>query len=149
MTTIDSYARLVAERKACRLCEGLTNPSQVEAGRYDSSEIGPWTRWQGTLSARLMVVGQDWGGVPYFTGHCGRESIANRTNRNLRELIGLLGIDVGEPENPGTSGQAFFTNAILCLKEGGLQAEVRDAWFRNCGTHLRRQVELVAPRVLV
>jgi len=120
-----------------------------------------------------MVVGQDWGDVRYFTKHAGADVSGNPTNVALRELIGLLGINVGEPGcvnptnmalreligllginigEPGCVNQsnaAFFTNAVLCLKGGGLQADVENDWFANCGSFLRQQVEIVAPRVLV
>ena len=39
---------------------------------------------------------------------------------------------------------------MLCLKEGGLQGSVERQWFENCGSHfLRRQIEIIAPRVVV
>jgi uracil-DNA glycosylase len=44
----------------------------------------------------------------------------------------------------------FLTNAILCLKSGGLQAKVVPDWFVNCGNaFLGPTVELVRPRVVV
>ena len=57
----DLYDKLVTERVACRRCErlGLTNPAIVHDSRFDSAEIGPSSRWQGCLDAKLMVVGQD------------------------------------------------------------------------------------------
>ena len=46
---------------------------------------------------------------------------------------------------------AFFTNAILCLKneQGGLQGKVQPSWFQNCVSFLRRQIEIVRPLVVV
>jgi len=58
-----AYRVLVEERKTCRVCEGLINPSDCAGGVYDSEHIGPWSRWQGNLDSELMVVGQDWGDV--------------------------------------------------------------------------------------
>jgi DNA polymerase len=145
----DSYAELVAERVACRRCAGLTNPCLVDDGAFDSPETGPWSRWQGNLDADLMVVGQDWGDDRYFRKHSGLEGPSNPTNDALRELIQLLGIDVGPPGDLRRGGVAFFTNAILCLKVGGLQAAVDKSWFGSCSDFLRRQVEIVSPRVVV
>ena len=53
----DLYDKLVRERIACRRCEasGLTNPSIVSDGRFDSPEIGPWSRWQERVGAMLMI----------------------------------------------------------------------------------------------
>lgn len=63
---LDDYAQLVSLRKACRACTDLTNPSELDGGALDSDYIGPWSRWQGNLSANLMIVGQDWGDTRYF-----------------------------------------------------------------------------------
>ena len=96
-----------------------------------------------------MILGQEWGDVRYFTKHNGIEGPRNPTNDTLRELIALLGIDVGLPGDSRRMGVAFFTNAVLCLKDGGLQAKVRSEWFVHCAPFLRRQVENVSPRLLV
>jgi uracil-DNA glycosylase family 4 len=149
MRKATAYNRLVAERVECRRCQGLTNPARVDAGRLDSREIGPWSRWQGNLDAKLMVVGQDWGGIPYFTKHSGLEGPRNPTNETLRELIELLGVDVGPPGDLRRNGVVFFTNAVLCLKQGTLQGTVQPQWFRNCSSFLKRQVEIIRPTLLV
>ena len=145
----EQYAALVTARKSCRLCVGLTNPADFEHGRYDSDEVGPWTFWQGNLDAKLMVVGQDWGDTQYFSRHAGREGPRNPTNVTLVKLLEGIGVSVCAPGSSANTKVAFFTNAVLCLKEGGLQAKVQGAWFQNCAMHLRRQVEIVQPRVVV
>jgi uracil-DNA glycosylase len=44
----------------------------------------------------------------------------------------------------------FFTNAILCLKDGGAQSAVNRSWFQNCRVRfLRPLIELVGPCVVV
>ena len=144
-----NYAELVARRKACRACTGLTNPSAVDDGAFDSDHIGPWSRWQGNLSADLMLVGQDWGDTRYFRRFRGLDDDKNPTNRTLMKLLQGIGIVIGPPSSAGSNDLVFFTNAVLCLKEGGLQGPVRAAWFQNCAPFLRRQVEIIAPRVVV
>ena len=52
------YVKLVVERKQCKLCEGMENPSRCAGGKFDSDEIGVWTTWQGGLDALVMIVGQ-------------------------------------------------------------------------------------------
>lgn len=143
------YAKLVKKRKACQLCAGLTNPSEVDGGRFDSDQIGPWSRWQGNLSAELMVVGQDWGDTKYFRRHQGYDEDSNPTNRTLIRLIESIGITVEAPSCVTGRGVAFLTNAVLCLKDGGLQGSVQKTWFRNCAPFLRRQVEIVRPAAVV
>jgi DNA polymerase len=119
------YPTLVAQRKACRKCTGLENPAAVDDGRYDSDHIGPWSLWQGSLGARLMVVGQDWGDTRYFRKYSGREGPRNPTNETLRRLLQSIGMDIPPPEDHPENPRIFLTNAILCLKADGLQGPVR------------------------
>lgn len=145
-----AYADLVDQRRRCRLCLDLVNPSTVNAGQLDADEIGPWSRWQGNLDAPLMVVGQDWGDVRYFEIDRGLDGAKNPTNDMLRELLGSIGIEIAPPGDSALPQRVFFTNAILCLKtEGGLQGAVRPSWFSNCGTtFLRPLIGIVHPKVV-
>jgi uracil-DNA glycosylase family 4 len=142
------YDILCRERKACRVCGGdLANPAVVPG---DSEEIGAWSRWQGNLDAEVMVVGQDWGSVRNFTDSKGNDTDDNATNRTLVELLRCVDIEIPLPSASTGRGVAFFTNAILCLKQGGAQAPVRKEWFRNCGKRfLRPLIDIVKPKVVV
>jgi len=136
------YHEAVHHRKGCTRCgPALTNPALCESGKYDSDEIGPWSRWHGNLDAKLMIVGQDWGDRRYFIEKRGVDGEENRTNKRVVEFVGSIGVDMDD---------VFLTNAILCLKEGGMQAAVTSEWFSNCGDHfLSPIIEIVRPRVLV
>jgi hypothetical protein len=97
-----------------------------------------------------MVVGQDWGDTNCLRDNLGVEPRNNRTCDTLVTLLLQLGIEIGPPQ--GTWGQdvVFFTNAILCLKEGGLQGDVEPQWFGNCAKrYLQRQIEIVNPRIVI
>lgn len=97
-----------------------------------------------------MLVGQDYSDARYFERHEGMEDSRNPTNVNLVALFRSIGIEIGMPGARDGRGEVFFTNAILCLKEGGMQAPIQPEWLRNCGEHfLRRQVDLVQPKVVV
>jgi DNA polymerase len=132
------------------LCDGLTNPSKYEGGAFDSDHIGPWSRWQGSLDATLVVVGQDWGDVGYFRKYEGGEAERNRSNETLRELLSSIGIEINPPSaTDDADGVVFLTNAILCLKEGGLGASVKPKWFTNCGRcFLKPIIEIISPKVV-
>lgn len=151
MTKNTEYAKLTRDRKKCHLCSELTNPADVNDGQFDSKHVGPWCVWQGNLNADLMVVGQDWGDVGYFAQHQGQPSPTNPTNLTLVKLVGLAGVKIGVPGFESGHNRAFFTNAILCLKEasGGLQGGVRQSWFTNCAPLLRRQIDIIQPKVIV
>lgn len=82
-----------------------------------------------------MIVGQDWGDTRYFTSNAGRDVERNPTNETLRRLLALIGIDIPAPTAADADGAlVFMTNAVLCLKDGGMQAKVRPEWFANCGS---------------
>jgi DNA polymerase len=143
----ESYLDLVARRKSCLCCVGLTNPSTIESGVYDSDHIGPWSRWQGGLDAEIMIVGQDWGDVDYFREWQGIDQArGNATNENLQKLLQEFGISVRKPREPQPN-VIFLTNLILCLKRGGLQAEIEEEWLQNCSRNFFRDlVSIIQPK---
>jgi len=111
----------------------------------------PWSLWQGHLDAELAIVGQDWGDVRYFLANRGREAAHNPTNKTLVRLLRSIGIDIAAPgSGDSRNGRCFFTNAVLCLKQGGLQANVDPKWFANCGSRfLRQTIDLIAPKAVI
>jgi DNA polymerase len=127
----------------------------VAGGKYDSPQIGAWSLWQGNLEADLMVVGQDWGTVDVFERFRGvdpppRWQNENCANSNLVKLLATIGIQIGLP-GERQENKVFFTNAILCLKQGlNMQAPVSPEYFHNCGSlFLRPLIEIVNPRAVV
>ncbi|MEA5391187.1 uracil-DNA glycosylase family protein [Cyanobium gracile UHCC 0139] len=144
------YAALVAKRKECHLCDGLENPALPHLCEFDSDHIGPWSQFHGDLDAQLMVVGQDWGDVAYFNKYRGLDDLGNPTMRNLETILACTGLKVRVTSYADGDRSLFLTNAILCLKRGGLQATIDPQWVTNCESHfLRQQIELVRPRVVV
>ncbi|MGA2260180.1 MAG: uracil-DNA glycosylase family protein [Acidobacteriota bacterium] len=146
-----AYQALVAERKACTLCKELelTNPASAALCHLDSNQIGPWTRWQGDLDADIMVVAQDWGDVESFKRQSGKDN-ESPTNRMLIKLLDHVGVRVTSPLASRQDSGVFLTNAVLCLKHGNAQTAVSKQWYANCGPKfLRRQIEIVRPRVVV
>jgi len=145
------YNALVKDRKNCSLCQGLTNPSTCAGGAYDSDQIGPWSKWQGNLDAKLMVIGQDWGDIGYFLKNKGNDKDNNPSNKTLQKLLNSAGIEIPPPSSADKQQPVIFlTNAILCLKEGGMSGKVKQEWFNTCGKHfLKPQIEIVRPKVIV
>ena len=148
------YKDLVAKRKSCRLCEsaGLRNPASAELAEFDSNEIGPWTRWLGDRTAKLMIVGEDWGGVAHYRNHDGfDDDRTNRayTNQRLKRLLDSIGIQAPSGEQKDERSGVFLTNAVLCLKAGRMQDPVDNRCFDKCRDFLRRQIETVSPAVVV
>lgn len=150
MSKIIKYNRLVAKRKECSLCQNLRNPASIEDGKWDSDQIGPWSLWQANLNAEIVVVGQDWGDISYFTKYRGRDQPSgNPTNENLQKLLMKIGIEIRKPRDQ-QDHVVFFTNLILCLKTGGLQGRVEDYWFNNCSrTFFIPLIEIIRPKVII
>ena len=148
--TLAEYQALVGARKACRRCPALINPAVACGGRFDSETLGPWTDWHGDLAAVVMVVGQDWGDVSYFEKTGGIDNPKNPTNVALNALLTVIGFPIGTSRHAVADSRVFLTNAILCLKDGGLQRPVKRKWFANCGNaFLRPIIDMVQPRVAV
>jgi len=131
--------------------KGLTNPAEYENGIFDCDHIGPWSRWQGNLNTQLMIIGQDWGDVGYFQRYKGHDTANNPSNKTIRELLASIDIPIPPPTvSDLDTSVIFLTNAILCLKEGGLGGEVKREWFNNCGHHyLKPLIEIIRPKVVV
>jgi uracil-DNA glycosylase len=145
----EQYAALVARRKRCHLCSGMTNPADVAGGAFDSDQIGPWSRWQSNLDAELMIVGQDWEERSYFIKEEGWDGDKHQSNRRLGELLRSIGVSISSAGDAPEPQVVFLTNAVLCLKDGGSSAEVPSRYFANCRSFLKDQVELVSPKVVV
>ncbi len=150
MNRQQAYNALVTKRKQCGLCSesGLANPSCFVG--LDSDHIGPWSRWQGNLNAEIMVVGQDWGDKAYFEKWKGGDHPSgNPTNSNLQKLLLQFGIAIKTPQEP-QEHSVFFTNIILCLKDGGLQAPIKDEWLSNCSENFFLPlVEIIQPKIIL
>lgn len=146
----DRYRRLVEQRKRCMCCPMLTNASAIDGGCMDSDRIGPFSRWQGNLDATLMVVAQDFADVEGFRRHHGWPGERVRTNTTLTALMTRAGIPINPPQLGTTEDRLFFTNAVLCMKRGGMRAPLPECCAAECGRlFLRPTIELVAPRVVV
>jgi uracil-DNA glycosylase len=69
----------------------------------------------------------------------------------LRRLLGSIGIEIAAPAATDAGGGiVFLTNAVLCLKDGGMHAKIRPEWFTNCGARfLGPTIDLIAPKVVI
>ena len=148
------YTELVNQRKTCKLCPELINPAIVCDGLYDRNHIGPWSCWQGNLASPIVVIGQDWGNPEVFERSKGLEPFCSENDRGtngvLVDLLGSIGIRIERPKGHETIGKLFFTNAIMCLKQGNLQAPVKKEWFELCGrAFIKPLIEVINPLVVI
>jgi DNA polymerase len=142
VTKKQQYDVLVTERKACRSCTGLRNPAEPALRQFDSSEIGPWSRLHGDLDAQLMIVGQDWGDVKYYTDNKGLDKLTNPTMRNLEKLLHHIGVNVRLTTYADQGHGVFLTNAVVCLKTAVFRQKLNLSGYRtaahfSCGNRLK------------
>jgi len=99
----------------------------------------------------MVIVGQDWGDTKYFISNQGRDASRNRTNNTLIELLHSIGIEVPAASSSDSGvGSIFCTNAVLCLKEGGMQAKLKWPCFANCSSRfLKPTLDLVGPKFVI
>lgn len=146
----ERYQELVQQRKACACCPGLANASHIDGGELDSQEIGPYSRWQGKLDPDLLVVAQDFADIEGFRRYKGWPGATVPTNLTLVDLLKEAGITIQPPRLNVPDDQLFFTNAVLCMKTGGMGATIPRSCFDECGQRfLRPTIELVSPKVVV
>ena len=122
------FDALVAEAAACRRCEAMCGRSAVLSWR------------NGRVGARVMFVGEapgrqggDRTRVP-FSG--------DQSGRNFGRYLASIGL--GRED-------VFITNAALCnpRAESGANRRPTRREVSNCSEFLRRQIEVVAPSVVV
>jgi uracil-DNA glycosylase family 4 len=122
------FAALAADAAACRRCAAMCERRAV------LSELN------GDVSTRVMFVGEapgrqggDRTRVPFSGDQSGRNFA------RYLDSIKLARVDI------------FITNAALCnpRKESGANRKPSRAELANCSGFLRRQIELIEPRVVV
>ena len=143
------YKTLVNQRKQCLLCvdSSMTNSSSLN---FETNNIGKWSDWQDSLDAKIIVVGQDWGTVKYWNDNKGIDAENNKTNETLRQLLMILGYDIGTVFSPIKHKDLFFTNTVLCLKAGNMSSPVPTKVYSNCSTtFLKPLLNAISPRYII
>lgn len=122
------FAALAAEAAACRRCEAMCGRTAVLSER------------NGSVEARVMFIGEapgrqggDRTRIP-FSG--------DQSGHNFGRYIASINL---------SRDRIFITNSVLCnpRKESGANRKPTTGESQNCAAFLRRQIELVAPQVVV
>jgi uracil-DNA glycosylase family 4 len=99
--------------------------------------------WLGNLNAKVVIVGQDPAGSDNVDANDPASYAPGAdvgTNVTLQQLLAAALIDLSD---------VYLTNAILCIKNGSMNAKPRAAWATNCRPFLRRTLDLVSPVAVV
>ena len=122
------FAALVAEAAACRLCAAMCGRTAVLSER------------NGNVHARVMFIGEapgrqggDRTRVP-FSG--------DQSGHNFARYLASINL---------ARNEIFITNSVLCnpRKASGANRKPTTIESANCADLLRRQIELIAPQVIV
>lgn len=135
--------RYHAHVSACRSCRACMDQSLPECARPENPSDGgfahhpsPWAEQGSNLNAEVVIVGQDFSGREERWTH---PNAAAPTNKFLLACMHDAGL------NPQS---CYFTNAMLCLKPGAMNATVKAVWLKNCAPHLHKTIEIISPRAV-
>lgn len=123
-------------------------------------EINLWSYWQGSLDAKIMLVGQDWG-CPFdksFSSTMAEIQKANNgeaynylfntsspTDKNLVTLFSkALNKDITKPDN-----DLFFTNFVLGYRTHGTSGSFQKVWAAHDCRYFKELVEIIQPKVIL
>ncbi|HEV7645770.1 MAG TPA: uracil-DNA glycosylase [Pyrinomonadaceae bacterium] len=122
------FLSLAAEAQCCQICPDLCERTAV------LSELN------GSLKPKVMFIaeapgrqGADRTRIP-FSG--------DRSGANFNALLGSIGLERKD---------IFITNAVMCSPRSATGANRKPAKseIKNCSSFLKRQIELLAPKVMV
>ncbi len=122
------FEKLIAEAARCMRCDRMRDSARV------------LSRTAGNLNAELFFVGEapgrlgaDATGIPFH---------GDRSGTNFEDLLSFAGI---------SREDIFVTNAVLCnpRNSSGNNATPDQLERAHCQDFLRRQIELVAPKIVV
>ena len=140
-----TYQDLIEQRKSCKechkygLCDDLSlskskgNLYQLETiikDHFPINTLGLWNPANNSnpLTASVLIIGQDFSNAGYFDNlicltQVNQIESENTTNKKLLKYIELTGID---------KNNIYFTNAVLCIKSGSMNAPIKNKWITNC-----------------
>lgn len=156
MTKQVLYKELVKDAKQIYSDPDRSTPVFLSWSDDCSQQINLWSYWQGSLNARIMVVGQDWGCPAESTVmeniraiNAGKTDLYqydkhNPTDCNLVELFDSIGIDASKQDE-----RLFFTNFILGYRNKGLTGGLKTSWFRECEPLFQRLAAIIEPEIVI
>src|SRR5947207_8557868 len=122
------FGKLVEEVRACLKCERMCHSARVL--NYSAGNLNAELFFIGEAPGRL---GADETEVPFH---------GDTSGRNFEDLLSFAGI---------SRNDVFVTNAVLCnpKDKDGNNSTPTIAEAANCHPFLRRQIELINPKIVV
>lgn len=174
------YANLVRRISQCKKCEVLATHNGRNSGldnrAKDSGVINLWNCWQGSLDAKIIVIGQDYGNYPkikenrkrcYDIETCisGKAWSLNEdkirisdwesakkywgaTDANLWLLFHeVLGIDIAIKRD-----SLFFTNMACCYRKPKekISGSINSCWLPYCASYFMGELlDIIKPKAII
>lgn len=153
MNKAETYKNLISKRQSFDFKKiGLRNYSE---GGFKNDYVDGWEQWHNDLNAEIMLVGQDFADWETFIKCDGKvepekDKYKYPTDKYLVQLFREeLGIEIGHPWTTSTAS-LFFTNAIVGLKENGMQGKPEKRWIETGRDEfLRPLIEIVQPKIII
>ncbi len=121
--------------------------ADFHSGFYECDHVSPWSISAGNVDAEVMIIGQDWASSDVLEREpdedrrrIGQEW-SSRTNTNLREFLGYMGLGFSE---------TYATNVFPFIKRGKKSAPIPFRYLVSCAkTYALPQIEIVSPRMAI
>jgi hypothetical protein len=151
-----TYEELVNKRKNYDLkIPGLINYGVGDYRTYDLGYyLDPWAKWHKTIPSDILLIGQDWGNLTYYSKNQGYDDDNNPTCRNLITLFEQLNIDIGKPNTPAKNLKIHFTNIIPFLRTGEMQGGLnkilnQDKINEFASDFIKPLIEITNPPIII
>lgn len=150
MDTNTTWESVFNQMKSCRSCASLGVVNVLTDLSSKDAWGLPWYDRHRNLDGGLMVVGMDFGNEetvqdlraatrrnPNFEPGEGQDKSYARLRRFLKAAK--------------VEDSAYVTNAAMCVRKGGSQetGPLGDQIYKSCAGHLRAQISMVKPHVIV
>lgn len=158
-----AYQQLIARVRA-------SYPAYQESTEYEKSqlvwckdcqqEINLWSYWQGSLDAKIILVGQDWGcpydktSLPTMTqiqkANNGGiyDYLSENPSRTDHHLITLFSAALNKKITLPCN-DLFFTNFVLGYRTRGTSGNYQKEWAEHDSAFFKELVEIIKPKVIL
>ena len=127
----------VAGCRACRLCESRRNTVFGVGPTLPGSSVAPSVDW--------LIVGE----APGENEDAAGEPFVGQAGKLLDNMLRAVGLQRGmhEPDAAGLSHSVFIANVLKCRPPANRNPE--PAEVAQCEPYLKRQIELLQPKVIL
>lgn len=138
------YAELCRDVKECTVCQNIkftpfikNSDCFVHAKNSEEVYVNLWNRWQHSLDAEVMIIGQDY-------GFYDEENF--RTDINLKKVfVKAFGINIEEQNE-----LLFFTNIANCYRKNKSTGVLNKGCLALCANKfMSRLISIIKPKIII